>query len=286
VLKDRSQAALRDAYARALAALRDGRAATAERQLRALEAAAPGEVNCLRLLGSALLAQGKVRAAVETLERAVAAAPEFAHARTDLARAYREDGRPGEARDELRRVVAAAPGLHAAWLAYGDVLVDLRKFTDAKFAYERARLTDPCVRRIDEATAALVKEDRKSAERIFRDILAADASHLAALCGLAAVSLTVSRGADALRLLRHALKQSAHHPLVWRGLCQTYVDLGRLPEAETAVRHLLEIEAENPKNWVLLGTVCTRLMRQLDALVAFTEAARLNPGEVRLRLSI
>ncbi len=283
---DRSQAGLRGAYARALAALRDGRAATAERQLRALEAAAPGEVNCLRLLGSALLAQGKVQPAVETLERAVAAAPEFAHARTDLARAYRQDGRLQEAREELRRVVAAAPGLHVAWLAYGDVLVDLRKFPDAKFAFERARLTDPYLSRIDVATAALVAEDRKAAERIFRDILAVDASHLAALCGLAAISLTVSRGRDALRLLRHALNQCAHHPLAWRGLCQTYVDLGRLPEAEAAMRRLLEIEAENPKNWVLLGTVCTRLMRQQDALVAFAEAARLNPAEVRLRLSI
>jgi tetratricopeptide (TPR) repeat protein len=283
---DRPQAELRAAYGQALAALRAGRAETAERQLRAIQAAAPGEVNSLRLLGAALLAQDKVSPAIETLERAVAAAPKFWPARTDLARAYRSDGRLEAAREELRQVVAAAPGLDAAWLAYGDVLVDLEKYPDAKFAYERARLADPHCRRIEEATAALVAEDRKTAELIFRDILKADPSHVAALCGLAAVSLTVSRGADALRLLRHALKQSAHLPLAWRGLCQAFVDLGRLPEAEAAVRRLLKIEAENPKNWVLLGTVYTRLMRQPDALVAFEAAARLNPGEVRLRLSI
>jgi len=283
---DRSQAELRAAYGQALAALRTGRAETAERQLRAIQAAAPGEVNSLRLLGAALLAQDKVSPAIETLERAVAAAPKFWPARTDLARAYRGDGRLEAAREELRQVVAAAPGLDAAWLAYGDVLVDLEKYPDAKFAYERARLADPHCRRIEEATAALVAEDRKTAELIFRDILKADPGHVAALCGLAAVSLTVSRGADALRLLRHALKQSVHLPLAWRGLCQAFVDLGRLPEAEAAVRRLLKIEAENPKNWVLLGTVYTRLMRQPDALVAFEEAARLNPGEVRLRLSI
>ena len=276
----------RTAYAQALTALRTGRAETAERQLRAIQAAAPGEVNSLRLLGAALLAQDKVSPAIEILERAVAAAPKFWQARTDLARAYRSDGRLEAAREELRRVVAAAPGLDAAWLAYGDVLVDLEKYPDAKFAYERARLADPHCRRIEEATAALVAEDRKTAELIFRDILKGDPSHVAALCGLAAVSLTVSRGGDALRLLRHALKQSVHLPLAWRGLCQAFVDLGRLPEAEAAVRRLLKIEAENPKNWVLLGTVYTRLMRQPDALVAFEEAARLNPGEVRLRLSI
>jgi predicted Zn-dependent protease len=284
--EEQAQAKLRAAYSQALGALRMGHAETAERQLRAIQAAAPGDVNSLRLLGAALLAQDKVAMAIEILERAVAAAPNFWLARTDLARAYRADGRLEAARDELRQVVAAAPGLDAAWLAYGDVLVDLEKYPDARLAYERARLTDPQCGRIEQASAAIVAEDRKTAENIFRDILKTDPSHVGALCGLAAISLTVSRGGDALRLLRHALKQSVHLPLAWRGLCQTLVDLGRLPEAEAAVRRLLKIEAENPKNWVLLGTVYTRLMRQPDALVAFEEAARLNPGEVRLRLSI
>jgi tetratricopeptide (TPR) repeat protein len=283
---DRSQAELRAAYGQALAALRTGRAATAERQLRAIQARAPGDVNSMRLLGVALLDQNKMAAAIETLESAVSAAPQFWQARTDLARAYRGAGRLEAAREELQRVVVASPALPTAWLAYGDVLVDLQKYADARVAYERARLTDPYVHRIEEASAALVAEDRKTAESIFRDILQADASHVAAVCGLAAISLTVGRGADAERLLRHALKQSAHLPLAWRGLSQALVDLGQLPEAETAVRHLLKIEPENPKNWVVLGNVCTRMMRQPDALIAFEEAARLNPAEVRLRLSI
>jgi tetratricopeptide (TPR) repeat protein len=285
-MEEQAQADLRRAYGEAWSALRAGRAATAERQLRAIQAAAPGDVNSMRLLGVALLDQGKVTVAIETLARAVSAAPHFWHARADLARAYRVAGRLEAAREELQRVIAAEPTLDAAWLAYGDVLVDLQKYPDARVAYEQARRCDPYVRRIEEATAALVAEDRKTAELIFRDILRADAGHVAAVCGLAAISLTVSRGADALRLLRHALKQSANLPLAWRGLCQALVDLGRLPEAEQAVRHLLNIEPENPQNWVQLGNVCTRLMRQPDALTAFEEAARLNPAEVRLRLSI
>lgn len=281
-----AQAELRAAYVQALAALRVGSAATAEQQLRAIQARAPGDVNSMRLLGVALLDQDKVSAAVEILERAVSLAPQFWHARTDLARAYRRSDRLREAREELQRVVAAAPTLEAAWLAYGDVLVDLEKYPDARVAYERARRCDPFARRIEEASAALVAEDRKTAELIFRDILKADAGHAAAVCGLAAISLAANRAADAERLLRHALKQSAYLPLARRGLCQAMVDLGRLPEAEAAVRDLLKMEPENAKNWVLLGTVCTRLMRQAEALTAFSEAARLNPEEVRLRVSI
>jgi len=284
--RKRAQAELRAAYGRALAALRAGRAASAEHELESIQRRAPGEVNSLRLLGAAQLAQDKVLPAVANLETAVAAAPQFVHARVDLARAYRGAGRLQDAREQLKGALRTHPTLNLAWLAYGDVLVDLGQYADARHAYEQARVTDPFRPRIDAATAALVVEDRKTAERIFREILKEDASHTGALCGLAAVSLTVSRGGDALRLLRHALKQSAHLPLIWRGLCQTLVDLGRLPEAESSVKRLLKIEAENPNNWVLLGNVYSRLMRQSDALQAFAEAVRLNPAEVRLRLTI
>jgi tetratricopeptide (TPR) repeat protein len=286
MIKEPLQAQIRAAYNQALAALRAGRAKTAEMQLRAIQAAAPGEPNSLRLLGQALLMQDNVAPAVETLEQAVAAAPDFALARTDLARAYRQEGRPEIAREQLQRALKLAPQLDLAWLAYGDVLVDLEKYQDAAIAYERARLSDPQARRIDEGRTALVAEERKTAELIFRDILKEDASHVGALCGLAAVSLAAGAPRDAERLLRHALKQSVHLPLIWRGLSQALVDLGRLPEAEAAVRHLLKMEPENPQNWVSLGNVCIRLMRQADALVAFEEAARLNPAQVRLRLSI
>ena len=281
-----SQAQLRDAYSEALLLLRSGRSASAERQLRAIQSLAPGDVNSLRLLGVALLDQGKFDAAIETLEGVARAAPQFWAARTDLARAYRSARRLDAAREQLKNIVGAQPKLEAAWLAYGDVLIDLELYADAKVAYERARLADAHCKRIEQARAALVAEDRKAAETIFRDILKGDASHVGALCGLAACSLAVSRGRDALRLLHHALKQSAHLPLLWRGLCQTFMDLGQLPQAEAAARYLLRVEPENSKNWVSLGNTYTRLMRQPDALEAFEQAARMNPNEVRLRLSI
>ena len=281
-----SQAQLRSAYTEALMLLRSGRSASAERQLRAIQSQAPGDVNSLRLLGAALLDQGKIDAAIETLEAVVRAAPQFWAARTDLARAYRCAQRLDAAREQLKNIVGAAPRLEAAWLAYGDVLVDLQQYADAKVAYERARLADAHCKRIEQARTALAAADRKAAETLFRDILKSDPGHVGALCGLAACSLAVSRGADALRLLRHALKQSAYLPLIWRGLCQTFMDLGQLPQAEEAARYLLRVEAENSKNWVTLGNVYTRLMRQPDALAAFEQAARMNPTEVRLRLSI
>jgi tetratricopeptide (TPR) repeat protein len=284
--QEQSETELQAAYYEAFALLKTGRAASAERQLRAIQAASAADADVSHLLGAALLYQDKVTEALAILERVVASRPHFWQARTDLARAYRAAGRQQEARAELKRIVAAAPMLESAWLAYGDVLVDMEKYPDALYAYECARLADPEVRRIEQAREALSKDDHKTAEAIFREILRADPAHVGALCGLAAVSLTVSRPRDALRLLKHALKQSARLPLARRGLAQALLALGTLPEAESTMRDLLSMESDNPNNWVLLATVYTRLMRQEDALAAFEQAARINPEEVRLRLSI
>ena len=281
-----AQPTVQDTCRRAHAALRAGQAATAEAWLRVLSAKAPGEVNCLWLLGAALLAQDKIAAALETLERAVAAAPDFANARVDLARAYRRDGRAAQAREELRRVLEVTPTHHGAWLAYGDVLVELGQYADARIAFERARLTDPFRERVEAGTAAMLAQDRKQAEAIFRDILKKDAGHATALCGLAALSLAAGVAVDAERLLRHALTQVAHLPLAWRGLGPVLLDMGRLLEADAATRHLLKIEPGNPGNWIMLGAVSTRLMRQDEAIRAYEQAARLTPKEVLLQMSI
>ncbi len=282
----RPQATFEESLRQAHAALRTGRAATAERWLRALESRSPGELNCLWLLGAAELAQDRIAESIATLEGVLARASDFVDARVDLARAYRRSGQALRAREEVRRVLENTPHHALAWLAYGDVLVDLEQYEDARVAFERSRLCDPQRALVEQATAALVADERKESERLFRDILRSDPSHVAALCGLAALSLAADKPADAERLLRHALQQSAYNPLTWRGWVQALLALGRLTEAEAAARRLTRIEPENPQSWITIGSVSTRLLRQEEALEAYEQAALLQPKEVRLRLSI
>ncbi|MBV8144176.1 MAG: sulfotransferase [Gammaproteobacteria bacterium] len=279
------QADLTGRLRRAHALLRTGRAGTAEGLLRALETQFPGEVNCLWLLGVALLDQDKVSESIATLERVSDSAPDFANARVDLARAYQRGGNPEKARQEVRRILEATPHHHRAWLAYGDALVDLGKYEEARVAFDRARLTEPHRERVEAATAALVADERRKAEEMFRDILRDDPGHVAALCGLAALSLSADRPRDAERLLRHALKQSSYIPLAYRGLGPALVQLGKLKEAEAAARHLERIEPESPQTWVMTAAIATRLLRQEQALAAYERAAQLKPDEVGLRTS-
>jgi tetratricopeptide (TPR) repeat protein len=281
-----TSAAFEASRRRAQAALRAGQAATAEKWLRALEAQSPGEVNCLWLLGVALLDQGRIAESLDLLERVLAAVPDFGEARVDLARAYRRAGRAPDARTEVRRVLEKTPHDHRAWLAYGDVLVDLDQCEDARIAFERARLADPERARIDVATAALLRDERRKSEEVFREILRRDGSHVGALCGLAALSLAADAPRDAERLLRHALRQCEHLPLAYRGLAPALLGLGRLQEAEAATRYLARIEPQSPQTWVTTAGVAIRLMRYADAVAAYQRALELLPGEAGLQMSI
>ncbi len=276
------EAALRQAHF----ALRSGRAVAAEQALRVLAAQSPADVNCLWLLGAALLDQGRLPESIAALQAALSAAPEFLSAQVDLARAYRASGRLAEARAAVRRVLEKMPQHHLAWLAYGDVLVDLGQYEDARVAFERARLTDPQRPAIEAATAALTADDRRRAEEHFRQILQADPAHVAALCGLAAVSLAADRPPDAERLLRHALRQSRHLPLAHRGLAPALLELGRPADARAATEHLQRLEPASAQTWIATAAVATRLLRQDEALRAYERALELRPAEVGLRMSI
>jgi tetratricopeptide (TPR) repeat protein len=271
---------------RAHSALRAGQAARAERWLRELLLQQPGDVNAQWLLGAALLDRGQLAESIAALEALSARMPEFAEAGVDLARAYQRAGRAADARVVVRQVLERSPHHQRAWLAYGDALVDLEQFTDAQVAFERARLTDPYRARTEAATAALIAGERRKSEEIFREILAHDPAHVAAVVGLAALSLAADVSQDAERLLRHAQRQCAHSPLIWRGLSQALLAQGRLEEALAAAQHAARIEPRNPQTWVTIAGVSTRLMRQEEALAAYQQAAQLKPPDLRLRLSI
>ncbi len=281
-----TETAFKEGLRQAHAALRAGQAGTAERRLRSLEQQFPGDIHCEWLLGAALLDLGRAAESRCLLESVLGRVPDFAEARIDLARALRAAGQAARAREEIRRVLSVSPHHHRAWLAYGDVLVDLDQCADAAVAFNRASLTDPHGRAIEQATAALDAGDRRRPEGIFRDILRTDASHVAALCGLAALSLAADVPNDALRLLQHALKQCQHLPLIWRGMAPALMAAGRLDEADSAARYLLKIEPDSPQSWIARAAIAARLLRQEEALHAYQQAARLMPREARLQMSL
>ncbi len=216
----------------------------------------------------------------------MAAAPDFALARADLARGYRHSGRTAQAHAEIRTVLKRSPALVSAWLIYGDVLVDMRKYSAAAIAYRRSQRADPYASRLAAARRAFAAGRSEDAELAFREILIIDASHVGALCGLAAVLIGAGMAFEAERLLRHALRQTAHSPLVWGLLGQALLEGGRLSDAEIATRRALLVEPKNVQYWIALGAVAVRLLQPDNALTAYREAERLDPRQRLVRLSI
>src|SRR5258706_13450752 len=143
MIAPRSVATLEESLREAHAALRLGRAATAERSLRALQAQFPGDANCQWLLGAALLDQEKVAESVAALEAALALAPDLAQARVDLARAYLRCGQAQRAREEVRRVLGEKAPHPLAWPAPPGAPGGPGPCADARGALARGRRRGP-----------------------------------------------------------------------------------------------------------------------------------------------
>ena len=229
---------------------------------------------------------GRIDESIATLERVLASAPGFRR-RARGSGARLPPRRP--CRGGARRSAAGAreaPHHHRAWLAYGDVLVDLGQYGDARIAFERARLTDP-ERARDRGGDRGAGRRRAQARRgaLPRDPAAGPESRGGAVRSGGAVARR--RRAARCRAAAASCAEAVGAPAAaYRGLGPALLALGRLEEAEAAARHLLQIEPENPQTWVTMAAVATRLMRQEEALEAYQRAARLKPDELRLRMSI
>jgi outer membrane receptor protein involved in Fe transport/tetratricopeptide (TPR) repeat protein len=206
--------------------------------------------------------------------------------RVELARAHRSAGQIHAAFAEIRRVLQMAPSLAPAWWVLADILVDLGRPSKALAAFGRAQALDEYRTELIEARQRLTDGNRAEAEVRYRAILCKDATNVGALCGLAAIHLSLGRFRDAHRLLRHAAAQSAYFPPALRLQGQTLLELGRLPQARDAIRLSLDLEPLSEHGWLALAAAEGRLMRPDASLRAYREAERINPNLPLVHLSI
>jgi tetratricopeptide (TPR) repeat protein len=116
--------AVQRAYDEALRALREGRAAQAERGFRALAASHPELGGPHANLGLLMRQAGKLDDAVAALEKAVRASPRQPVYFNELGIAYRMQGRFAQAREAYEQAIALDPNYAAAQLNLG-ILHDL-----------------------------------------------------------------------------------------------------------------------------------------------------------------
>jgi Flp pilus assembly protein TadD len=140
---------------------RAGRLSHAEQLYRQALDIAPGNADCLHLLGMVAFQSGRNREATELIGSAIARHPAAASYHANLGNVLQADGRLKEAEASLRRALALRPELAEVHLNLGHVLKALGDVDAALTGYRAALALRPelAEARVSEATALLMKGD-------------------------------------------------------------------------------------------------------------------------------
>jgi tetratricopeptide (TPR) repeat protein len=209
--------------------------------VRPRRAAVPGDVRLARVEADALRGLGKADAGAALLRTFLAGQPTTAHPYQTLADYYASAGRVEDAAATLKVAVAAFPDDVDVRFQYGAMLERQKQVVDA--------------------------------ERVFRDVLAADPEHAPALNYLG--YMLAERGerlAEALALVKRAVDLEPHNGAYLDSLGWVYYKLGNLDEAEPRLR---AAAAQLPRDSVVQdhwGDLLARRGQIAEAIAAWKQS--------------
>jgi predicted Zn-dependent protease len=245
--------------------------AGAEREARAVLAAAPGDPRAALILGSALRRRGDAAGALAVLAPLARAYPNAALTQYELGLVLAARGDAAGAIAALTRTTEASRDHADAWRALGELKFaagDARG-AEAAFAQQRrASVRDPQLR---PAAEALCAGRLREAEALLRARLSAHPDNAAALAMLADVVLRQGLYADAEILLARALELDPAADDARFAYASALFHQQKAPEALPHLQRLLDAEPEN--------AAYRNLMAAVLALVGeFDRALRLYEG--------
>lgn len=214
-----------------------------------LRMAAPDWPDARLALGSALRERGQFAPAIEQLREYIRLRPrsrDVIAARTELASALAGYGDTAAAVAEQRGVVALAPQAAGGRLALADLLFSMRDFVGAAAAYQEYLRLAPAT------LPVLVRH------------------------GLALTGSGDTRAA--IETFRRALDVEPRSIIARQALLDALRKEQRFPELETEARATLEIDPNDARAQNLLGMALASRQRIEEAIEAFGEAVRLDPG--------
>jgi predicted Zn-dependent protease len=274
------------AFERAVRHASEQRFDLAEKELRSVLDSDPDEVNALRMLGSLEVATGRLDDALVHLEAAVASAPGFGHAVQDLATAYLRSKRPADAERCLQQYLAKQKADSRAWGLYADALFEQGRAADGRDAQRQAIATDPFHDKIAKAVTESNAGNGPEAEKIYRQILAANSTNVHALVGLASIAMDREVLTDAQRMLDHAVAQSPYYSHVARARSRLAMKQNRYEPAQAAALKSVELGPDSAECWTSLGTVYAWGLKQAEAVEAFQRSLAIKPEQPRVWLSL
>ncbi len=232
---------LQQALAQALALLKQGDPAHAERLLERILHHAPQQPDALQLMGLVARGRGDNAAAVNWFRRALAARPSQPHVWNNLGNALGALGRHGEAVAAYEKALAPRPDYGDAWLNLGLAHAATGAHKAALAAYDRARAHGPASARLKNARGVALHalERLEEAEACFREALRLAPDDVRALNNLGNVLRDLGRDEEAVAVFRRASELAPERDHLRVALAGAYFDRGEFDAAEKALRALL-----------------------------------------------
>ncbi|MBT6272835.1 MAG: PEP-CTERM system TPR-repeat protein PrsT, partial [Chromatiales bacterium] len=301
-------------------ALRDGDFERAIELLKPVAKHMPDDAQVLALLGSAYLKKKDSVRASELLERAVELAPQRRDIRVQLALTRLMTGRERAAIDELESILkvdakSVEPARVIAMIHLrknnfkaalewadriderqpngnpgsdglrGAALVGLRRFDEARRAYERILQREPnhITARLNLAELALGQDDELKARELYKSVLGIESGHINALVKLARLDVkagTYDKAIAWFEKLRAAQPDAVENQIE---LVELYLRSKRPKDALVVAQTLNDRHRGHLKVLLALGRVHLALNQRDDARLTFAKMARLavyNTGEL------
>jgi tetratricopeptide (TPR) repeat protein len=261
--------------AEALVLLQSGRAADAERVLRAAVASSGADADAIHLLGFILATTGRAAEGLPLLDRSVALDPRNPGYLDNRAQVLMHEGRVDEAVRDARAATALAPGFADGWLHLAQALRRKGARAESLAAAERALAVDPG-RAAAQYHAALLHfdaGDHAAAERGFTRVLELEPRHGAALVNLGIVQRATGREALALETFARAVAADPANAAAQNNLGLALQATGRIAEAHEAY-----VRAGFPESLANAAGLALELERLEPARELYARAGQLRPG--------
>ena len=240
----------------------------------------PDDANFLCLSGRALLMLGRFDTAEERLNNAIEIYPEFPRPHVVLGEMHLKQGLLERATQDLQRAVDLGDPDPNTQAKLGKVLMLLGDRGAARQAVEESMRLDPARRQLAEAFELEQTGKGEEAEKIYRDILAADPENVDALRLLAWIASSQEQHADAEILLKRALELAPDFGRALADLVVNQVEQEKTVEALTYANRMVRIAADNPDSYLLLGNARSAAGDYAGAIDAYKESLKLAPENI------
>jgi predicted Zn-dependent protease len=275
---------LEPALQQAVRLLKSGEPLQAEREVRAILAAAPQEPNALFLLAKARALQGASAEALALLDGLLARGRSWPSVHQEKALILRQCGDLRGSVAALRQLVALDPNRPAAWGLIADMLTNLGEQSAADEAMREYLKAAARPEQLVKVAELVAQGKLAEAEPRCRDYLRHSPDDVDAMRLLAEIATRLGVFDDAEQLFARCVALAPQFHLARAGYAHVLMKQSKFNQSLQEIDSLLAIDPDNSSYRILLASVLVRVGRHREAIDNYQRVVA-RPGHTALDLS-